>query len=157
MVSILTLRPNSKNTREKKEVNTPPTSTLSTSKKPKTTHPYSGGSWNGKMGASLVEITRIGSFRSMWSSNEPSSGTTCAYIFVVPKGKSEEEVGIEVEGSWPWTSGSCSKAVPRVQQPHVGLPAPTYKHWGHFWVPLFVHLRHSSHAVQAVWTAHRKL
>jgi len=92
-----------------------PTSTLSTSKKPKTTHPYSDGSWNGRKEpvlASVAEMTSIGLFRSMWSSNEASSGTTCAYIFTAFRGRREGNAGVGAGNPlpWTWTLGSRSPA-----------------------------------------------
>ena len=91
------------------------TSTVSTSKKPNTTQPYSDGSWNGRKEsilASIVEMTSIGLFRSMWSSNEASSGTTCAYIFIVVRGRDESNTGVEAEEclSSAWTLGLRSVA-----------------------------------------------
>ena len=49
------------------------------------------------MPASVIKIISIRLFRSMWSSNEASSGTTQAYIFAVFKGRHENstEAGVE--------------------------------------------------------------
>ena len=85
--------------------------------------------------ASVVEMTSIELFLSMWSSNDASSGTTCACIFAIFRGRREGNTGAEPKGSlsraWavvlrsvPVASGSASSC--RERDTHTGAMIPRF-------------------------------